>query len=362
MKTPKTRREREIWRVCDELVTEGALGNKVTGDAIRERLFELGFSKGSPNEIYKYRKNWREARGIIDENFNEPALNLNQIALNDPIVRAIETVRNEIRIEAQTEIEKIRIDAEIQVKELQRKLEKAESELASLFEKNQSLTIENGQSKLDFQNIQTDFIEEKQLRIAFEQRAKTLEDSIKSLEQETSRLLEEFKNSHIEAKKDLNQRLKENEDKHHKEIDNLRDIHERQRHQWMVENDAHKIVNKNLEVKLTKAESKIEIDAQKNQELILSIKTLESKIESLKQERKNQYDIQQDLEHKLIISETEIKQIQVQFKTNQGLQLELQKGLQNKIRLIGQLEERILQLQTTKDKFKDEANLTHAEY
>jgi hypothetical protein len=97
MKVPKTRRENEIWIVCDELVAEGIQGIKVTGDAIRERLLELGFSKGSPNKIYKYRKNWREGRGIEEEDFildvKDPG------ALNDPLTRAVEAVRAEIRFE-----------------------------------------------------------------------------------------------------------------------------------------------------------------------------------------------------------------------------------------------------------------------
>lgn len=347
MKTPKTRREREIWRVCDELVAEGTIGNKVTGDAIRERLFELGYSKGSPNEIYKYRKNWREARGITEEDFN--AAVPSQIALNDPIVRAVEAVRNEIRIEAQTEIEKIRREAEAQGKDLNEKLERSESELASVFEKNQNLILENGQVKLDLQNLQANFIEEKQQRIAFEQRAITLKDAIKGLEQETERLLEELKKNYIESKEDLNKRLHENQINYHKEIDDLRDAHENQRHRWLVENDNLKVINKDLEVKLAKTENMLEMNIQKNQELAITLKTFEAKVEALKQERKNQQDIQHILEHKLIASETELKQTQSQLETTQGLQLELQKDIQNKIRLIAQLEERILQAQAIKD-------------
>jgi CDP-diacylglycerol pyrophosphatase len=153
MMTPKTRREREIWQVCDELVAKGMLGNKVTGEAIRDQLLEHGYTKGSPNEIYKYRKNWREARGILAEDYSLPPQG--QIVLSDPIARAVESVRTEIRNEAHIEIEEIRRNTQEQVNFFQTKICEIEQELKAELEKNQKLTLELSEYKLESRQLKT---------------------------------------------------------------------------------------------------------------------------------------------------------------------------------------------------------------
>ena len=58
------RREQEVWQACDDLWALFGDFGSLTGDAIRDRLVALGKSRGSPNEIYRYRKTWELSRKV----------------------------------------------------------------------------------------------------------------------------------------------------------------------------------------------------------------------------------------------------------------------------------------------------------
>lgn len=359
MKTPQTRREREIWQVCDELVLEGTLGHKVTGEAIRERLLELGYSKGSPNEIYKYRKNWREGRGIVEEDFSQP---IKAVTLTDPIARAVEAVRQEIRKEAESEIEQIRKETQEQTQRLQVQAQETDRELKQLLETYQSLSSVNAELQAENRQLQRLLSDEKQLKSALEQQVKSKDESLNQLESETAKVLKELKNNHIEIKEQFNKQLLNTELHYQKEIDDLKSLHENQRHQWLMDNDRLKVSNQEYDVKLGKIESKLENENQKNQELLINLKTLESKIEDLKLERRNQQNTIKALENKLAVVETELKDSKHQYETMHGLHLELQYGLQSKLQIIGQLEERNRQLQMIiKEKSTAGSKVRHVE-
>ena len=67
MNPPKTRRENEVWQACDDLWAVNNSTEALKGDRIRDQLVQLGYKKGSPNEIYKYRSSWKESRGISEK-------------------------------------------------------------------------------------------------------------------------------------------------------------------------------------------------------------------------------------------------------------------------------------------------------
>ncbi len=106
MDYPGTRRENEVWKACDDLWALHALPNKITGDAIRDQLIVLGYKKGSPNEMYKFRRSWKMSRGISDvETGGEPA-----DSPSDPISRAVALVYEQIQSESQDHLEKMHQD------------------------------------------------------------------------------------------------------------------------------------------------------------------------------------------------------------------------------------------------------------
>ena len=86
-KNPKTRREKEVWEACDELWEElreeGLSISKLTGEKIKTRLVDLGYSRGNQGQIYKYRNSWQVSRGI-EEN-EELALEERQAILSEKV-------------------------------------------------------------------------------------------------------------------------------------------------------------------------------------------------------------------------------------------------------------------------------------
>ncbi len=360
MKTPKTRREHEIWRACDELMASGIPGNKVTGDTIREHLLELGFSKGSPNEIYKYRKSWREARGIEDEDFRQSVTGT--VALTDPLTRAVEVVRTEIRAESQVEIDNVKKDTQTQINTMQKTLQEAESQLQNSLEKNQLFDTENSELKSAIILFQVQLSEERQKTAALEQALKSSDASYKKLEQTMQNLLLELKNSHDRTQKTLEKQLQDTEVYYQKEINEYKELLEKHRHKSIVEIEHLKTMNHKVEIKYLDIENQLKQSCQKEKKYYLTIEILETKINSLQEKIKNKQNKIQEVEITSSISETELKHFRNQCEIQLGIQKELQHNLQISSQLIGRLEERNQQLEASiVEKKKNDSRLDHVE-
>lgn len=129
MEIATRRREQEVWQACDDLWALNGDLKTLTGDAIRERLVSLGKSRGSPNEIYKYRRSWGESRGL----HNAPSDSTTREE-NDPITRAVRLVHEKLQQESKDEIESIQ-------QEVLAKLSVKDNEIAKLKE-DLSLVVE----------------------------------------------------------------------------------------------------------------------------------------------------------------------------------------------------------------------------
>ena len=111
-----TRRAQEYFEVFDELHAEGYVSHeewmatplkeresiaKMTNHMIQDLLVEKGYSRGSPNELLKYRKRWLQKRGILEsQGMQQP-----QSASDDPIYQVFETVRQKFEKEAEDKID-----------------------------------------------------------------------------------------------------------------------------------------------------------------------------------------------------------------------------------------------------------------
>lgn len=113
LSTPKTRRESEVWQACDDLWAGRNSVRALTGDNIRDQLVKLGYKRGSPNEIYRYRNSWKDSRGIVDE---EGGSTGGEIQTSDPISRAVSLVYDQMRSQASDALEKITADYEDRLK------------------------------------------------------------------------------------------------------------------------------------------------------------------------------------------------------------------------------------------------------
>lgn len=131
------RREQEIWHALDDLWAFHGDAKNLTGDAIRERLVAMGKSRGSPNEIYKYRKTWVHSRGV---RLHEQ--HLAEERTEDPISRAVHIVHEKLKEESLQQIDEIK-------KNYEQKLAVQEEELAKVKDALGKLVAEYGELERD---------------------------------------------------------------------------------------------------------------------------------------------------------------------------------------------------------------------
>lgn len=161
MNTPQTRRENEVWQACDELWALHASFKSLTGDGIRERLQALGYKKGSPNEVYKYRRTWQQSRGVK----NELEFHGDEIENNDPISRAVSLVYEQLHAQSQSELSKLGEERSL----LQENLAKLQTETELLKAQLTGLEQTHAQTEQALKQAQ-ELLFTQQERFEFEQR------------------------------------------------------------------------------------------------------------------------------------------------------------------------------------------------
>jgi hypothetical protein len=184
MEVALRRREQEVWQACDDLWALHGDIKYLTGDAIRERLLTLGKSKGSPNEIYKYRKSWVLSRKIDSNSSNhEPFED------NDPISRAVKMVHEKLLGEADEKVAVLQSNFEIQLFEKQQELEKKHAELGQVIIELGNATNENAKNHQALKEIEQLLVAETQVR-------KALERELAHAKLSHQQILEELKTAH----------------------------------------------------------------------------------------------------------------------------------------------------------------------
>jgi hypothetical protein len=145
MLQPKTRREMEIWSACDGLWAQSGILSAITGDAIREEVLRLGYKKGSPNEIYRYRKTWIDARQVAQLDDESET-----IAVPDPISRAVQMVHEQLKKESdevlaalQAEFDESKACAAVEIASLQAERLALQTECTNYKRTNESLECAN---------------------------------------------------------------------------------------------------------------------------------------------------------------------------------------------------------------------------
>lgn len=153
MEIATRRREQEVWQACDDLwALHGELGD-LTGDAIRERLIHLGKSRGSPNEIYKYKKTWLSSRGV-----SQNAQALKNDGDCDPITRAVKLVHEQLKTETNDQIALLKSEFDEAILKKNEELAKAKQALDAVMEEFNAI-----KSQLAEQVSRTRVLEEERL-------------------------------------------------------------------------------------------------------------------------------------------------------------------------------------------------------
>lgn len=160
METVFRRREQEVWQACDDLWSVYGDMSHLTGEAIKSHLVSLGKSRGSPNEIYKYRRSWEEHRGVKRGSEKLP--------FEDPIARAARLVHEEIKASAQNEINELSENFEKELKTLNDRIRELEENLARTVQEYAKLTARFEESALALEKTKLLFQSEEEMRKALE--------------------------------------------------------------------------------------------------------------------------------------------------------------------------------------------------
>ncbi|CAM4436516.1 MAG: hypothetical protein LEGION0398_MBIBDBAK_00554 [Legionellaceae bacterium] len=242
MLLPRTRRENEIWQACNDLWAKGVPFSQLTRDAITMRLFELGYKKGSPNQIYQYRKSWADSRGIKEVSFEEtPSV------LSNPISRAAAFVREEILAEAEEKIMRAKKEGTEAIEEVNQKYEALGNEHQNLRIRFDELTQSYNDIKSQHFSLSDELIQERQKRAISEEKAQQAAQQLQQWQAETQRRFDEqkrFYEQQLNYVKEESQAIQLNDKK---EIDALRDCLETKRQRHMVELDEKRVAYHKLE-------------------------------------------------------------------------------------------------------------------
>lgn len=123
---PRSRKEIEVWKACDQLSSEGF---QITYQAVGERLLKLGYKRGSNSDIHRYLTTWKtmKDRTQISQAPSETFFLSNTL---DPISDAVEQFKREIWDAAQKEVEQLKkqlqekttalLQAEIRISEFEK--------------------------------------------------------------------------------------------------------------------------------------------------------------------------------------------------------------------------------------------------
>lgn len=277
-----TRREREVWAACDHLFSSGITGSNITGEALQTCLGEMGYRKGSFNEIYRYRKTWEQSRNV-DLRAPLPPL-IKTEPLPDPLLQAVQQVRLILQKESADQIFQVKQETEQVATVLNDELQVARQELAELqrilTEKesiNQRLQEEREKAASSIRQLEQDTIHWKAEATRFGHLA-----GERLKQQELS--LNELKTTHQAEIHRLVQQVETNQTSYEKTLNEQKELLEKLRHQWIFEKDQLQTNSLKLEKQLQKAELSVQTSREQIEQLFNQLDESLHKVASLEKE------------------------------------------------------------------------------
>ena len=284
MRLPQTRREKEIWHACEMLWQQPPHLRKLTGDAIQAQLLALNYKKGSPNEVYRYRRTWQETRGLsLSDQHHETGTITSPPTLPDPINRAVSLVRDEIFSEAEQNIKKIIESFEQERQVFEEKIQALEAQVLEIKAYNQKLheTQTQLESEIKEKNNQIDLYLS-DIKILC-QKNQDLENNLTENQHAHALLLEKLaqesqkvtllQQAHTQEIDSLTRCMTAHQEKCLQQLDHqhgiqieqskaaqatVKDLMEQQRHQWIQQLDNEKTAYKKLQAEHLKTSQLLE--------------------------------------------------------------------------------------------------------
>ena len=253
-----TRRAQEYFEVFDELHAEGYVSHeewmatplkeresiaKMTNHMIQDLLVEKGYSRGSPNELLKYRKRWLQKRGILESQIGQK----DKPASDDPIYQMVESVRLKLEKEAEDKVDEAKQTADQKVNEANERYEDIKKELLLTRKTLDALQADHRSMKEENRAFTSTLKESEKKNTAFE-------TQLTGLEKSSAELLKKEKTHHEEMMQNKDNTIKRLEDDLHKsredyksQLSDLKQQSEDQRHQLIVEVRSYKDKSQKLE-------------------------------------------------------------------------------------------------------------------
>lgn len=275
MEIATRRREQEVWQACDDLWASHGDLKILTGDAIRERLLALGKSRGSPNEIYKYRKSWSTSRGIS----HEAASILNSEG-DDPITRAVRLVHEKLQAEAHEQMDIYKNEMNTQVEEKEAQLRKAKEDLVLTMEEFSKAQNENGLLKKKLAQNAEQLDAEVQVRMALERELAAIKKDFKQALDTHNHILSETKDQHQQLIHELKSLFTKQEAALLQRLEKVEQEKKELGHHFSEQLNEHRTKEYNLNIMIENLNNKVEEHKVK---ILLQSKTLEEGNVNLRQ-------------------------------------------------------------------------------
>lgn len=200
MEIPIRRREHEVWQACDDLWARFGSMKDLTGDIIREQLVLHGKSRGSPNEIYKYRKSWMQSRKIAVDEVNHD---------DDPITRVVRVVHEQLKNDADEAIEKVTADFNKTLAERDASIKEAHDAINKVMAEFSDLEREKSQVVARAQALDAQLQAEIDVRRALERELQLKKIEATHLVQAHEKLVSELKAVYLKESSDAKLREQE---------------------------------------------------------------------------------------------------------------------------------------------------------
>jgi len=260
-----TRRAKEYFEVFDELRDEGYIAHeewvttpvekrelvsKMTNQIIADALFEKGYSRGSPNELLKYRRRWLNNRGFLEEQGIQQEISRD----NDPIVGAVEAFKKRIEKEAHEK-------AEQAIQSMQLQLNNIKEEYANLKQEHQTVLNERNLATSDLKELKNINKSLENEGIKLKKDFSSLESSFNTAEKKHAEYKEEKEQHHVrmmQAKDDSINHLTKDIDQfrsdYKQNLSDSKEQSEKQRHDFIAKIDGLTVENQKLSKTLHKSE------------------------------------------------------------------------------------------------------------
>lgn len=235
-------KEREIWEACDDLLAMGKKPREITGEAIGNRLRELGYKAGNLNYRYKYRDSWMAARGLSREDDEIRPSNKPIDIIERSAALFSKTIEDEIRKEYETRYQEAESKIKVLTENLAERLQVIEhlnNAYETLSQANKGLTQELQQQQLKQEEISHQLTEAKTRAAEY---AEQLANNAVHYQHE----LRKFETTFETQIAMLTQMGKQQQAHYQETLNLLKEQHEKQRHHAIVEIDSWRTENQKL--------------------------------------------------------------------------------------------------------------------